>query len=225
MRLPFFLSLFILFGCSSKPADRRPASVIEIVNHSVDPSTSKVQIFPAQANQDGVWYYFYVQLKNTEGQFIDSDEIELKTNSGENIEFQLERTLPGKYYIIIKKRAGLSSAQLNLFVQGKPLREEFKLSFDYPSRKKSKIVLVEKSLHQNTYRLHLQNENGEHVAIKEKPEIYLEGLGVVEEPHLISDGVWEFSVTYPEQNTIMYFSVRAMGVFLPKLFRYQHVEK
>lgn len=220
------LLLILLTGCASRTEERRPAAIRPVIsNFEVDTKRSKVQIFPAVADQNGIWYYFYVQLKNSDGHYIDSQDLELKTNQGQKIDFHIKRSLVGRYYLTLEKSAGLSSAHLNLFAQGKVLREEFKLNFDYPSRNQSKIILMEKNSESSVYRLHLRNEHGENVSLRENPEIILDGLGVVEDLRQISEGVWEFSVIYPEENTIMYFSVRAMGVELPKLFRYQHVEK
>jgi hypothetical protein len=221
------LIILILFavGCASKKPERKIAS--EPRPNIYDHSKSLVNIFPAVSADDGIWYYFYVQTKNTLGQFthIDPSEIEVRTSKGKKIPFKSEQLLRGRYYLSIEKTPEFSSAQLDIFVRGKALKEQFKLNMRHPDKSNSSIKIVKNSRNKLTFRLRLADKKNQAVEIPEKPEIILEGIGNIEDLKQSSEGTWEFSIIYPEQNQIMYFSVRAMGVYLSNLYRYQHVEK
>lgn len=226
MSVRFFLILTLCLGCSTQKAQRNVASTLPIeVPTEVDPQKSLVRIFPAVASEHGLWYYFFLQLKDPKGRFVDSDDIQIRNLKGEDVAFVKERVNSGRYYLTFQKVAGESSAHLNVLAQGKTLKEEFKLSFDYPHKKFSKIRLVQKENHVLKFQLSLRDEKNIPVGVRERPEIFLDGIGIIKELNEVTEGTWEFSVVYPDDNQIMYLSVRAMGVFLPKLFRYQHVEK
>ena len=192
----------------------------------VDLKKSEVQIFPAVASDTGVWYYFYVQLKDRNGNYVDCGphELTLATTKGQPIPFDYERRLPGRYYLTVEKSADFSSSQLNFFVQNKPLKEKFKLHFSPPSRSKSKISVLEKNSRYLKLQLKLIDEQNRPVQMPDKPEVMFEGHGYIEDIKQVEEGTWEFRVIYPDENQIMYFSVRAMGVFMPKIFRYHHVQ-
>jgi hypothetical protein len=137
----------------------------------------------------------------------------------------VEQSLDGRYYITIEKTSEFSSAEMDIFLKGRPLKEQFKLSMHYPDQKNSSIKMIKNSNNILVFRLRLADKNNRLVEIPDRPEIILEGVGNVDDLRHVSEGTWEFSVIYPEENQIMYFSVRAMGVYLSNIFRYQHVEK
>jgi NADH dehydrogenase/NADH:ubiquinone oxidoreductase subunit G len=152
-------------------------------------------------------------------------EIELKTSKGSAVEFKFQKILMGRYYLTLEKTAEISSAQIDFFVKGKPLKEHFQLSMRLADKTKTTIKMLRNDRNELTFKLRLADKNNLPVETPDQPEILLDGEGSVEEMRHISEGVWEFKVIYPEQNQIMYFSVRAHGVYLGKVFRYQHVEK
>lgn len=192
----------------------------------MDLKKSEVQIFPAVASDSGVWYYFYVQLKDQNGNYVDCapGELTLATSKGEPILFEYERQLPGRYYLTVEKTVKISSYQLNFFVRKRPLKEKFKLHFSSPSKSKSRISILEKNNHHLKLQLKLVDEQNRPVQMPDQPEVMFEGLGYIEDIKQVGEGTWEFLVIYPDENQIMYFSVRAMGVFMPKIFRYHHVQ-
>lgn len=230
MRALSILLLILLASCASPPKKiRRPASapIKVLVPAELDLKKSMVQIFPAIAADNGIWYFFYVQLKDSRGNYIDCEpsEIELKTHKGASVAFKYQKILTGRYYLTLEKTAEISSAQMDFFVKGKALKEQFQLSMRLPDKSKTTIKLLRNERNVISFQLRLADKDNQPVETPDQPEILLEGEGHVEEMRHISEGVWEFSVIYPEENQIMYFSVRAHGVFLGKLFRYQHVEK
>lgn len=228
----FILLILLSFSCASQKPERKIASIPKInkafkVPGIMDRQKSLVQIFPAVAADSGIWYFFYIQLKDSKGHFVDCDpsDLSLKTTKGKEIPFKYERLFTGRYYLTIEKTVEFNSGQLDFFIKGKPLNEQFQLSMRQPDRTKSTIKILRNEHNEITFQLRLNDSSNAPVDTPDRPEILLEGLGSVENVKHISEGVWEFSVIYPEENQIMYFSIRAQGVYLGKLFRYQHVEK
>lgn len=226
---PFLILLILLVAACASPDPEKQARKIASMSRPViyDHSKSLVQIFPAVSSDNSIWYYFYVQTKDTFGRFtaIDTNEIEIRTRKGKKIPFKVEQLLQGRYYLTLEKTAEFSSAELDVFVRGKALKEQFKLNMRQPDQANSSIKMIKNSRNTLVFRLRLADKKNQPVEVPDKPEIILEGMGNIEEFKHISEGTWEFSIIYPEQNQIMYFSVRAMGVYLSNLYRYQHVEK
>ncbi len=225
---PFLIALILVMtGCASAPEKpvRKIASVKETPVY--DHKKSQVQIFPAVSADDSIWYYFYVETRNSKGGYIHVDlkDIEVRTHKGKKIPFRFEQVLGGRYYITLEKTSDFSSAELDVLVKGVPLKEQFKLSMRHPDKSKSTIKIVKNEQNKLTFQLRLADKLNQPVEIADKPEIILEGIGNIEDLKHVSEGTWEFSIIYPDENQIMYFSVRAMGVYLSNIYRYQHVEK
>jgi len=227
MRPFLILFIFLITGCASDP-EKQVRKIASMSRPAIyDHSKSLVNIFPAVAADEGIWYYFYVQTKDSFGRFIaiDTSDIEIRTRKGKKIPFKVEQLLNGRYYLTLEKTSDFSSAELDVFVRGKALKEQFKLNMRQPDQKNSTIKLLKNSQNKLVFLLRLADKKNQPVEIPDKPEIILEGIGNVEDLKHVSEGTWEFSIIYPEQNQIMYFSVRAMGVYLSNIYRYQHVEK
>lgn len=217
MRKLLLLSLFLLL--SVNPSHSQTSGV--------DYNKSFIQLFPDESKGEESWYYFYVALKDSRGKFVDilETDFELKTSSNKSIDFHLDKLFTGRYNVKIKHDKKLQLETLNFFVQGKLLKEKFKLFYKRPFPAHSKLTLVAKQDSSLKIRLQLLDKHKAPVDPPEIPEILLDGAGEIVSMERLGPGQWEFSVIYPEQNQIMYFSVRSMGVYLPNLFRYQHVEK
>lgn len=217
--------LFILSACASPKPVRKVAS--NPGPSIYDSSKSQVQIYPAVSLDGKIWYYFYVEVKNTSGRhmYLDPAEIDVKTRKGKKIPFKIEQVLGGRFYLTLEKTPEISSSELDVFVKGRPLKEQFKLHIRYPDKMNSRITVVKKDSNKTTFRLYLADKDKRPVELPEKPEIILEGMADIEDLKHVSEGTWEFSLIYPNENQIFYFSVRAMGVYLSNLYRYQHVEK
>lgn len=228
---PFLIALIFLITACASVEEQQQKQVRKIASMSrpavYDHSKSMVNIFPAVSADTGIWYYFYVQTKDTMGRFIaiDINEIEIRTRKGKKIPFKVEQLLQGRYYLTLEKTSDFSSAELDIFVRGKALKEQFKLNMRHPDQKNTSIKIIKNSANRLVFRLRLADKKNQPVEIPDRPEIILEGIGNVEDLKHVSEGTWEFSIIYPEENQIMYFSVRAMGVYLTNIYRYQHVEK
>jgi hypothetical protein len=227
MKLALNLFLILLCSCSTSNRPDRSIASPPVRVLDIDLQKSDVQIFPVVASEDGLWYYFYVQLKNKSGVYIDCEasDVVLKTTTGKELEFKFERLLLGRFYITLEKTAGIDSSQIDFFVNGKALKEKFKLHVRFPDKDQSKITKISNENNKLIFQLRLLDKSGRPVELIDKPEIIMEGMGNIEEIRKLNDGLWEFSVIYPDENQIMYFSVRAQGVYLQKIYRHQHVEK
>lgn len=228
MKWSVVLLPILLVACASKKPERKIASVSspEVVR-VIDMKKSHVEIFPAVAADSGLWYYFFVQLKDQSGRYIDcrDGDLSLKNHRKKVIPFNRERVSVGRYYLSLEKTAEISSGELDFFVQGKALKEHFRLNYRQPSREHTTFSVLRNEGGKITLRLVLADKLNRKVELPDKPEIILEGQGIIEDLHHTGEGTWEFSVIYPEENQIMYFSVRAMGLLLTNLYRYQHIEK
>ncbi len=188
-----------------------------------------VRLFPPE-NEDGILhYYFYLQLKNKVGRYTDVEErdIELKQDKSEKVDFKLVRQLRGRYYLKVDTTKEFSQKQLDVYVHGKLMKEQFKLSMAPVDKKMTKLKLLSKRKHRAKFQLNLNDKTGKGVEIPTTPEIIVDpdGLAEIEDMVHVKQGVWEFTMTYPEHNVVLYLNVRAHGVYVEKLFRFHHVEK
>lgn len=203
---------------------RGPASQTPMRFGEVSATHSSVQLFP-DSEADSHTYYFYIQLKDAKGEFVDCEpsEIVLKTKKKKLIKFKYERLLIGRYYLILDKSQGFKD--IHFSVKGIALKGKFNLDIRRPDMKHSHIVLEKKLPGKLTFRLKLADRSNRPVMTSVAPEIILDGRGEVQELRYIQEGIWVFTVIYPEDNQIMYFSIRSQGSYLVNLLRYQHVEK
>lgn len=226
MRILFILT-FLIVGCATEKPLRKPASEHTLFKVGiVDQKKSSVQVFPSVAADQSLWYYFFVQLKDQNGKFIDSeiDDIEI-SSKGKKYNFKSDRLLTGRYYLLVEKTDELSSSELAISVQGKPLKTQFKLYMRQPAKAHTSLKLMKNEANRLTFRLRLADKKNQPVEMPEKPEISIEGEGNVEDLVHLGEGVWEFNVLYPELNQVLYVSVRAMSVSFNRMYRHQHVEK
>ena len=223
MRIGLFFLILTFFGCAEAPL-RHPASETIIRIGEVSRAHSLVQLFPTSEG-DTLTYNFYLQLKNEKSEYVDCDpsEIILKTKKNRPVPFKLERLLTGRYYLILNKSQGLKD--IDFFVKGIELKEKFNLNLRKPDKKFTSITIAQKDDGKVVFRLKLADKTNKPVVLLNEPEIVLEGRGEIEGVRYIQEGIWEFTLVYPEENQIIYLSVRAQGVYLTNLLRYQHIEK
>lgn len=217
-------------SCALRAPERKIANAeIPVKFGKHDSQRSLVQIFPATDVQKDAAFYLYVQLKDAQGKFVDARpaEFNLKTRKGHKIDFDFERVLDGRYYLTILKSERIESHEIDLFVQGKALKEQFKLQLKRPHEKFTKLKLLKnnKHTHSQVFELRLADGKNRPLEVPEVPELVFEGPGQVAEAKHIREGIWHITVIYPDENHISYYGVRSMGVTFQKLYRYQHVEK
>lgn len=224
MKIGLFALIFLIYGCAEAPLRRHPASETIIRIGNISRAHSLVQLFPSSEG-DSLTYYFYLQLKNEKSEYVDCDpsEVTLKNKQNKPIPFKLERLLTGRYYLIINKSQGLKD--IDFYVRGLPLKEKFNLNLAQPDKRFTTIAIKDKGEGKIVFHLKLADKTNKPVVLLNEPEIVFEGRGQIDHLRYIQEGIWEFTVIYPEDNQIMYFSVRAQGVYLTNLLRYQHIEK
>ena len=216
-----------LSACAHRP-ERSVASNQAVIKFGeVDFKRSLVQVFPSDSTEETISYYLYVQLKDSSGNYIDceSADFSLKNKLGTDVPFKFERVFTGRYYLNIDKEEGNHWRYLDLFLHKRPLKEEFKLQFRKPHKAHSRITKIKVTPGKLVLLLRLADRNNIPVQMPDGPEILMDGDGQIEEIKHVREGVWEFTVIYPDENQILYFSVRGLGVSLRNLYRYQHIEK
>lgn len=229
MRTVLLLFLISISSCSNLGPQRKIASYEEpkIKMGEVDFTRSKVLIYPAKEMEEDISYYLYVELKNSEGKYVDCDQkdLALRLKEGKKIDFDFHRALVGRYYLKIEKEEDVKAKNINLYYKEKPLKEQFKVHFNKPHKSNTKITLVSNQEYRLTLRLRFADKNNHSIELPEAPEIWIDGQGIIEDVKHLKEGVWEFSILIPDENQIMYISARAMGVSFRNLYRFQHIEK
>jgi hypothetical protein len=227
MKVGLILLTFLLLGCALPPKGRKPSSQTALRLGVADRKNSRIQLFPSATSPTGEeqFHYLFLELKNSQGQFVDCppEEILLRTSKSSAVPFKLERLLIGRYYLLLSEKLGVP--EVDVLIKGELLHAKLKLPTQRPDRDHSKIALVKNVQNKMTFRLHLADAQNRPIELLERPEIFLEGLGSVVEITPIGGGSWEFSVRYPEFSQIMYFSIRAQGVYFERFFRHHYVEK
>ena len=181
------------------------------------------QVFPSVVEDGTLKYYFYLQIRDAKGRYVDceSTDIVVKNKKGMKIPHTFERLMPGRYYVTLKE----AHNDLSFLVQGKKLLGKLQLTQDRPDRNFSSITLIEQKDSELRLRLKLSDKNNRPIKPTNPPEIILDGMGEVTELKPIQEGIWEFSIIYPEINQLLYISVRAQDAYFSNIYRYQHVEK
>lgn len=224
------LSLLFLIGCSHRSPERNMASFYQDVQLGVvDPLKSVVKQFPPEVDGSVTRYYFYVQLLDDQGDYIDreQDDFQINEDHKQKVNFSFKRILRGRYYLILEKESEKSKGHLDFSVSGHSLSKQLKLPIKPPVRKHSHLKKVSEESNRVNFVLTLADAQAMPVDVYHSPEIILEGNhhGVMEGLERAGPGKWQFSVVYPEENQLIYLSIRSAGVYFKDLFRFQHVEK
>lgn len=227
MRGPLLFLILLSASCATESPVRNPSSLDTLVEKGViDPSKSVVQVFPPYEQSGKIFSYLFVQIKDADGRYIDcvSDEVRISDQKKKTVSFKYERLSKGKFYLILEK-ADLRHDAIDIVIQGKPLMSKLRLYARTPHMRHSSLRILEESAHKLTLELRLKDENNEIVELPGSPEILVDGPVSLSSLTPTGPGIWTFSVEYPDENQIIYFSVKAHGATLPQLFRFQHVEK
>lgn len=219
--------LFFLVSCASRKPARHPAFHEIYRFGEISQHHSLVQIFPSEKNDESLSYYLYVQLKDENGNFVDvgAEEFSLRTSKGERVGFAFERVLSGRYYLMIDKAEHVMAKKINLYVQGKCLKDKIMIQLQRPHASHTRIKMVANEKNNLTFELKLADKHNRPVVLPETPEILLDGQGEIYDIKQVKEGVWHFKVIIPDDNQIMYLGMRALGVLMQDLYRYQHIEK
>ena len=189
----------------------------------IDQRLSGISSFPSdQENPSSL--LFYMNLKNSKNKAVDIALGDLKViEAGNIIEAKIRRLSLGRYEVEIFENIE-NLKELSFSVQDKILKHKVK-PVHRPSKGKSKFVIISNKNHELVVQLFLQDKRGNFVDLQYSPEIMIEGAGTLNDLVMVKNGLWQFRVTFSEDNHILYFSVRANGVYLERLLRFQHLEK
>jgi hypothetical protein len=220
-RLIWTLFIFLI-ACADVPV-RHPATVSNALYGDVDHSYSVVKTFPKDQEQDGE-QSFYLELRNKEKQFIDVnfEQIIVKSPAA-NLNFSLQRLGRGRYEIKINQE-DLEFKNLRFEVQNKEIKHSLN-RLSRPSKKHSQLKIIANPEYNLWLELNLRDLKGHPLDLSYLPEVIVEGEAVMSDIRQTKKGTWHIQMTYSEGNQILYFSVRANGVKLERLLRFQHVEK
>ena len=222
MRVLLLSVLIFGLSCASDP-QRHISSIEPIVEGKIDQRLSEISSFPSdQENPSSL--FFYMDLKNSKKRPVDISLDDIKVSeAGESIEAKVRRLSLGRYEIEIFENIE-NLKELVFSVQDKTLKHKVR-PIQRPSKSKTKFVIISNKNHELVVQLFLQDKRGNFVDLQFSPEIMIEGAGTLNDLMMVKKGLWQFRVTFSEDNHILYFSVRANGVYLDRLLRFQHLEK
>lgn len=222
MRISLLLPLFFLIACAHAP-ERNIASFEVIAFGEVDPAKSVVQLFPNLSGHPDL-HHFYLELRNSNNKLVDIElsEISLKLEK-RYPSIYIKRISLGRYQMEVSDHIP-TYKKLKFVVQNKIINHSI-VKKQKPVKSNSKIKLVSNANHKLKFHVYLKDENNSAVMLDMYPDVILEGMGEFTKPQKLKDGGWEIVISYPELNQVLYISIRANGVLLEKLYRYQHIEK
>lgn len=227
MRLLALCALFLFISCSHHDGQYRlPASYQEVVlfgDH--DLKQSSVKVFPPEYLEKITRHYYYVELKDEKGMYIDRDLHEFEIRENKKIhEIKVDRILRGRYYLILDADKNLSTGQLDFYVAGMKLRESFRLGMKPAHAKHTKMRKLVAKKNRAKFELVLKDEKGRFVETPEPPEIIINSDAEIEKIEHMGSGIWHITLRYPYGNQLFYISVRSHGIEFKNLFRFQYVD-
>lgn len=216
------LLLFLHISCASGP-DRYIASSEPIVIAEIDAKKSLVKLFTSDSpNVD--FQHFYFELRNSKKALVDVELKDIVIKESQTIlKVRARRISLGRYEVEVEKDFS-DMSKLKFLIQKKKLAHKL-VNLRKPNKKRSDLIVVSNDNNELQLRLTLRDTQNVPVEMLQPPEIILDGLGEISGLKMAKMGVWEFTITYPEANQIFYVSIRANGVLVERLLRFQHVEK
>ncbi len=216
--------LLIVFTACAYDPDRQISSIeAPVVIGEVDLTKSEVRYLPPENPEHDDQQLFLLSLKSPTGESVDVDPSHVKIlKSKIPIPSQFERVSQGRYTLLIKSE-NLDDVVLKLDQKYFSLKQPKKL---LPSSQKSSVRVLKNQRHELVLQIDLRDRGGKPVLLEDIPEIIFEGAEIVtKDLQLVKTGLWELKIQYPEENFILYVSIRANGVLLRRIYRLQHIEK
>ncbi len=222
MRPFFLLTLFFLISCASGP-ERKIASVHPIKTGIIAAKSCSIKLFLNNSGHPDI-HQFYLELRDKKNVPVDVEfkDIIIKENQ-KILTTHVRRLSLGRYEVELQKDDS-DLGRLKFLVQGKKVSHKF-TNLLQPHAKKSQVILVSDSDYRLKLRIHLRDHKNRAVELALPPEFIMDGVEELSAPQMVTTGVWEVIATYPDMNQILHLSVRANGVLLERIFRFQHVEK
>jgi hypothetical protein len=229
MRLLLSLCLGFLFACARAPV-REPAGwEFEPQWGAFVTERSSAKQFAPVYGEESIKHVFSLELRDEFNLFVDylPEEFSVRDGAGKAVAFEVRRELPGRYFVMVEQKLQLHLEQdLEILVAGRAVSDKFKLHIERPESTGTSLRIVHQQDHKVRFRLTLGNAKGRHIASVNTPEIILDGneQALIEDLTQVRRGVWEFTLVHPDENQLIYLSVRAQGAYFKNLFRFQHIE-
>lgn len=217
-----FLTL-ILASCAHQVERHLASSNDPVQLGMIDLKETVIRHFPPENSEHEDEHMFHLTLVDWNKKLVDLDASEFTVMSkGKTISHTMERLAVGRYTLNFHAD-GLADTVLKL--QGKKLKLLIDKEKQLPSQAQSNLEIVSNENHQLVLKLTLKDKKGQMVGLLELPEIISSEEVMIKGIQMLQSGVWEVTIHYPEVNFVLYLSVRANGVYLNNLFRFQHIEK
>lgn len=224
MKVELF-ALLLLISCSTVQ-DRVPASLDDdYVFGEVVSARSSVRVFPPRINNEILDFYFYLELRNAQGELIDCEPEKIVLLDDQNVtqDFSFQRISRGKYYVLVKDIEDSEPRTLNFVINGQAIGKQYHLLFTKVDKQTSWVKEVERVGNNLKLNLYLGDKNGMPVQVSSPPEFIFEGRTSLASLKNLGEGLWEFEIRLPEENDIIYISVHTHGSYLERMFRLQHI--
>lgn len=212
--------LLLLMSCSSPKLQRSIASVEEEFGE-VSLVHSKARIYPSSENGT-LKYYIFLQLRDADGQAVNAypSQIILQTALGNKIKYSYQKSGLGGYYLSLPN---FHQSEIRVII-GSALLTKLKIH-EKSKLLSSEIRLIRRSAYRATFQFRILDEFKNKVEISESPDIVIDNQsGLVEEVRQVNKSTWKFDLVYPDENQLIYISVRSNGRLFPNIFRFQYLE-
>jgi hypothetical protein len=232
----FFLSFILLLSsCSHDFLERDYSGGRHIASFygdvhigEVDFRKSIVRQFPPEVDGKYIRLFFFIQLKDEQGDYIDCNEKEFSVlgEKKAKVDFKIKRVMRGRYYVILEKEIMDKKKQLFFYLKDRPLTSE-RVLMKVADRKHSTLRILKKNKNRVKMLLTLNDKKNQPVELIYSPDVILDGNSnlIMKKVKLLSKGKWEITIAYPGENFIAYVSIRSLGFSFKDLLRFQHVEK
>lgn len=228
MRWFLLILLTVLYSCAHHDGVYRgPSSAEEIVMYGdPDPVRSSVKLFPPQHEENLSRYFFFLELVDENGKHVDRDLHEFEVRSKKKaLPVKVQRTLRGRYYVILETNDEFSRGKLDFYVAGSKLREHLKIGLLPAHKSHTRIKLIRARKNYVKLELILRDKKGRFVETPDAPEFFTDSETFVSKLEHMGNGIWHVTLAYPYGNQLFYVSVRSHGVYFKNLFRFQYVDK
>jgi hypothetical protein len=170
---------------------------------------------------------YFIQLRDEEGDPADfhSARLQLRDRHARELDFKLERARAGDYYLIVDEKLSPSQFPLSLWYENTAFLEKLENAGLKADARRSKIKILAQHPQSMLLQLSLKDSEGNIIPSRRPPEIILQGEARLAEMHEMGPGIWQFSVIYPDDNEIIYISVRTQNAHLERIFRFQYIAK
>lgn len=227
--MKFYLGVFLILisSCSfSQKIVKQSSPPRTISSVCSDVSQIDVKLFPEFDDNTLMAYHLSVKLKNSEGFATDCNETEFRvTDQAQNpLKFIVKKLEAGSYFLTLSSDVSTSTSDLIVWI-GEKTKKKFSLAKKLPDKSHTKLNLIQYDNNRLYFHLTILDKKLNPVILDGPPELIIEGDAKLIDMLSVTDGEWIITIDFPQENQILYISMRISGVYFSKIFRFQHVEK